>query len=268
MSAALRLPDGRRIAWREAGSGTPLVLVHGWSGSSAVFAETIENLSQDYRVLAPDLRGHGNSDGGEGYALGDFAADLRLWMEALDLRDASLLGWSLGGQTVMAAFPSLRPRVRRLLLVGTTPRFTACDGWSHALPEGQVRAMARDLRRNYLKTMGDFFSLQFAGEEIPRDRFRAIVDFAVREGRLPDPEVALAALETLREADQRPELSEIDPPVLVVHGDRDRIVPHGAGSYLAAHLPNANLATVSGAGHAPFLSRPQELFHLCRDFLS
>jgi pimeloyl-[acyl-carrier protein] methyl ester esterase len=265
---AFRLPDGRRIAWREAGSGRPLVLVHGWSGSSTVFAEAIEKLSSDFRVLAPDLRGHGDSDAGEGYALGELAADLRLWMEYLDLRDASLLGWSLGGQTVMAAFPSLRPRVGRLVLVGTTPRFTAGDGWDHGLPEGQVKAMARDLRRNYLKTMGDFFALQFSEGEVSRDRYRTIVEFAVRGGRLPEPEIALAALETLRGADQRPDLPEIDVPVLVVHGDNDRIVPPGAGSYLAAHLPEAKLATMAGVGHAPFLSRPQEVFQLWRDFLS
>lgn len=268
MSAAFQLPDGRRVAWREAGAGPPLVLVHGWSGSSAVFTEAMEEFSRDFRVLAPDLRGHGSSDAGEGYALGDLAADLFTWMDALDLRDASLLGWSLGGQAVMAAFPSLRPRVRRLLLVGTTPRFTAGEGWIHGLPEGQVKAMARDLRRNYLKTMGDFFALQFAGEEIPRVRYREIVEFAVRGGRLPDPGVALASLETLRVADQRRQIEGVDAPVLVVHGDGDRIVPPGAGAFLASHLPNAKLATVAGAGHAPFLSRPQEVFQLWRDFLS
>lgn len=268
MSRVVRLPDGRRIAWREAGSGSPLVLVHGWSGSSAVFAEALDALSGTFRVLAPDLRGHGDSDGGAGYRLADFASDLVLWAEALDLREAALLGWSLGGQAAMAAFPSLRPRLRRLILVGTTPRFTACEGWPHGLPGGQVQAMARNLRRNYLKTMGDFFSRQFAEGEIAPERLRTIIDFAVRGGSLPGEEVALAALETLREEDQRAELAGIDLPALVIHGDRDAIVPPEAGDCLASHLPRAELAVIEGAGHAPFLSRPQEVFRLWRDFLA
>jgi pimeloyl-[acyl-carrier protein] methyl ester esterase len=197
------LADGRKISWREAGSGPAVVLLHGWSMSSAVFAEVIEELSGDFHLLAPDLRGHGASDTGTGYGLADFAADLAEWIQVLDLREFALVGWSLGGQVALELCPALRERLRRLILVGTTPRFTAAADWTAGLPELQVRAMARDLKRNYLKTMGDFFALQFAGEELPHERYRRIADFAVRDGRLPEPEVALAALETLRLGDQR-----------------------------------------------------------------
>lgn len=264
----LTLADGRQIAWREAGRGPAVVLLHGWSMSSTVFAEVIEELSADFRLLAPDLRGHGASDPGAGFALADFAADLAEWIQALDLREVALVGWSLGGQVALELVPAIRERLRRLILVGTTPRFTAAAGWTAGLPELRVRAMARDLRRDYLKTMGDFFALQFTGEEIPRERYRRIVDFAVRGGRLPEPETALAALETLRSADQRGALGEIDLPVLVQHGELDRITLPAAARYLAGHLPAAELEMRPGIGHAPFLSRPQEACRRWRAFLS
>jgi pimeloyl-[acyl-carrier protein] methyl ester esterase len=247
----LTLTDGRQLAWREAGRGLAVVLLHGWSMSSAVFAEVMDELAADFRLLAPDLRGHGVSAPGMGYALSDFATDLAEWVQALDLREVALGG-----------------RLRRLILVGTTPRFTAAADWPAGLPELQVRAMARDLKRNYLKTMGDFFALQFAGEAMSRERYRRIVDFAVRGGRLPEPEVALAALETLRREDQRSALGKIDVPVLVQHGELDRITLPSAADYLAAQLPAARLDLLPGIGHAPFLSRPQEVCRRWRDFLS
>jgi pimeloyl-[acyl-carrier protein] methyl ester esterase len=261
------LADGRQISWREAGSGPAVVLLHGWSMSSAVFTEVIEELSVDFRLLAPDLRGHGGSDPGAGYAFTDFAADLAEWIQALDLREVALVGWSLGGQVALELCPALRERLRRLILVGTTPRFTAAADWTAGLPDLQVRAMARDLKRNYLKTMGDFFALQFAGEELPRERHRRIADFAVRGGRLPEPEVALAALETLRLGDQRIGLGAINVPALVQHGELDRITLPGAAEYLAVHLTAAKLELLPAIGHAPFLSQPQEVCRRWREFL-
>jgi pimeloyl-[acyl-carrier protein] methyl ester esterase len=262
-----RLPDGRALAFRETGSGRPLVLLHGWAMSSAVFAEALEYFAREFRVLAPDLRGHGCSDPAPGYAFSDFARDLAHWMAALGLEQAALVGWSLGGQVLMKLFPEVRDRVARAILIDTTPRFTAGPDWSEGLPEGQVRAMARDLKRNYLKTMQDFFALQFAGEAISRERYKQIVSFAVRSGRLPEPEVALSALETLRRGDLRQSLSVLDCPALVLHGGLDRVTLPGAGKFLAGQLPQGKLEMLQGGGHAPFLSRPEEVFRMWREFL-
>lgn len=265
---SIALPDGRRLAWREAGSGPPLVLLHGWAMSSAVFAEALAALATDFRVLAPDLRGHGASDPADGYLLADFAADLRQWLDALGLDRFALLGWSLGGQVALTLGEEIAGRVERLLLVSTTPRFCAGDGWEEGLSETRVRAMARDLGRNYEKTMGDFFALQFKGETLPRERYRDIVDFAVRQGRLPEADVALAALETLRCEDLRDRLAAVDLPTLVVHGAFDHIIPVGAGRYLGRTLSCARCVELPETGHAPFLSRPKTCFRLWREFLA
>jgi pimeloyl-[acyl-carrier protein] methyl ester esterase len=185
----------------------------------------------------------------------------------MDLRDVTLLGWSLGGQVVLERYPAIRSRVSRLILVGTTPRFTAATDWSQGLEPIQVRAMTRDLKRNYLSTMENFFNSQFAEEEISRERHRRVIDFAVRGGCLPAPEVALAALATLQSADLRGRMATTDCPVFLLHGEQDRITLPGASRFMVEHLPRARLSLLGQTGHVPFLSRPEECFRLWREFL-
>jgi len=261
------LKDGRKLAYREAGSGDALVLLHGWSMSSAVFAEAFPFFQDRFRVLAPDLRGHGDSDPGPGYSLDALAGDLSEWLQGLRLCDIRLLGWSLGGQIALTLAQNIPSHINRLILQSSTPKFAAGEDWEAGLPEGQIRAMARNLERNYRRTMGDFFSLQFAEEEMGKSRFWQVVDFAVRAGKLPAPAVALAALKTLADEDQRSMLSRLTLPVLVAHGDQDRITPVAAGRYMAGHLPAGEFAAIKECGHAPFLSRPTEAFSLWREFL-
>ena len=262
----MALADGRQIGWRERGEGPAVILLHGWGMSSAIFTEALEALSDRFRVLAPDLRGHGISDSGSGYGLDDFASDLRQWIDALGLSEVRLLGWSLGGEVALTLLPSLRCRVDRLALVSTTPCFTVSDDWHEGLPSAQVRAMARDLKRNLQRAMGDFFMLQFDGETRSRQRLKEILDFSVRNSSLPPLDVALEALETLRTSDLRHLLPEIDCPTLVMHGLLDRIVPPGAAEKLSESLPQGRLRVYEGVGHAPFLSCPDMVFQEWRDF--
>lgn len=258
----LLLPDQRILSWQEAGSGPPLVLLHGWSMSSAVFDATLAAFAADYRVLAPDLRGHGNSTPGDGYALDDFCADLTVWFDALDLRGSNLLGWSLGGMVAMRLGQRLPQRIARLLLVATTPSFVLRDDWAHGQAELQVRSLGRNLKRNPVATLADFYAQQFTAEELPiisMDPFNSMPP--------PTLEAALGGLETLRSADLRPELATIFQPTLVVHGSADPIIPVAAGQALAAALPQAKFHLLSGVGHAPFLSAPEATWDQWRAFL-
>jgi pimeloyl-[acyl-carrier protein] methyl ester esterase len=262
-----RLPDGRRLSWREQGVGPALVLLHGWSMSSSVFTEAIAVLAKDYRVLAPDLRGHGASDAGAAYSLSDFSADLRLWLKALHIHRFNLLGWSMGGQVAIDLCRTSAGQIDRLILVGSTPCFAVGDDWGFGLPDLQIRTMVRNLKRNYLKTMENFFDRMFVGETLSAERHRQVVSFVFHGGRLPEPEVALAALETLCSADQRLLLAGIACPTLVMHGDRDVITLPDAGRYLAEMIPDARLSLRPGVSHVPFFSHPQEVFRQWREFL-
>ncbi|MDX9708461.1 MAG: alpha/beta fold hydrolase [Trichloromonas sp.] len=261
-----RLADGRRLAWREAGAGPPLLLLHGWCFSSLVFAEALAAFSADYRVLAPDLPGHGAGDSAADDGFAALAADLREWLAALALDRIRLLGWSMGGQVALELAAALPPdRVERLLLVAVTPRFCAADDWPHGLPEGQVRALERQLRRDYPAALKDFRERMWAGEELPPARRERIAELL---GPPPAAADALAALAALRREDQRRCLALLDGPTLVQHGELDTITLPGAARALAATIPGARLELLPGIAHAPFLTRPDEVFAQWRTFLA
>jgi pimeloyl-[acyl-carrier protein] methyl ester esterase len=263
-----QLADGRCMAYRDAGSGPALVLLHGWSLSSAVFIETLEALADDFRVLAPDLRGHGASDPGPGYGLEDFAGDLCQWLEKLGLAELDLLGWSLGGQVALHLGSLIPNRIRRMLLVSGTPCFVAKDGWPAGLPAGQVKSMARNLRRRYRDTLDDFFERLFVPGEVSDARMKEIRNFAAprEETDMPAKQAGLAALETLQACDLRGGLADLGLPTLVVHGERDGIIPCDAGKYLADRLPQGRYVGLQDTGHAPFLSRSEQCLELVREF--
>jgi len=261
------LPDHRKLAWREWGSGKPLVMLHGWSMSSVVFSEVAQQLATNFRVLCPDLPGHGFSDPVSECSLGSFVETLNLWVSQVGLQEISLLGWSFGGQLAIQAVADDLLAVEKLLLVATTPLFCQQEDWQHGLPKTQVRALERNIARAYEKTMGDFFALQFVDEDLPRERYRQILAFAVRSGRLPEPVIAKKTLAMLSRADLRNRLSDIKQPTLITHGRSDQIIPYAAGEYLLNHLPQADLHGLAQIGHAPFFSRPHECIVRWREFL-
>lgn len=260
------LPDGRQLSWYEIGKGRPLVLLHGWSMSAAVFSEIASLLSSDFRLLIPDLPGHGGSSPALQNDLTEIAADLVCWITAIEKAPVTLAGWSLGGMlSLEIARQNVLP-IDRLVLISTTPRFTQSSDWPFGLPAVQVRALVRNLERRFEATLGDFFSLAFAGEKISKERLRTIRNFAVRQGSLPDHGVALGLLNMLATQDQREILSVIHPPALVLHGDLDQITPVAAGRYLAEMLPQGHFAELAGVGHGLFMSQPQEAVAKIREF--
>lgn len=263
---SLDLTSGR-LSWVEIGAGEPLVMLHGWSMSHAVFNELRELLKADYRLLIPDLPGHGGSAATQDCSLKGYADVVSAWLETLGIQRADILGWSLGGQVALQMAVDHPQQVERLLLLSSTPRFCAVDDWSAGLPEGELRALKRGLRLRYHATLGDFFNLQFEEGEISSQRRQEILRFAVRAASLPDPAVAARCLDLLGQEDLRSGLAGIKQPTLVLHGAEDKIIPAAAGRYLADKIPAAIYRSLEGVGHAPFLSRPKLVADAVREFL-
>ena len=254
--------DNTPLFYETAGSGRPLVFVHGWAMSGRVWHFQAETFARDRQVIVPDLRGHGRSGPGSAQPLGmaDFADDLVALFTALNLEGATLVGWSMGAQVVLEAFPALRERIAALVLVGGTPRFTAADDYPFGLPLSEARGMSLRLKRDYSRTMGDFFKKMFAKGELEGEQYQRVVREIVIAGRRPEPEAAQKALAALVGADQRSLLAGIDRPALVVHGTADSICLPGASLFMAGQLPDTTLVLLEGYGHAPFISNP-DLFN-------
>ena len=152
-----------------------------------------------------------------------------------------------------------------MVLVAGTARFASGPGYPHGLPPAEVEALAARLRRDPAKAMRRFCAAMLAPGELPEaERLRLAEALAAWA---PGPEQALAALAALSDADARPLLPSVRAPVLLLHGDRDAIVPASASAFLAASLPRPRPVTLPGAGHAPFLTRPDEVASAVAAFL-
>jgi pimeloyl-[acyl-carrier protein] methyl ester esterase len=264
--ATIEASGGVRLHAAVSGAGRPLVLVHGWSLSHRAFAPQIARLSSRYRVVAPDLRGHGASESGAGpCTVDDLAGDLAAVFESIGVEDAVVAGWSLGAEVALAALPALGARIAGLALISATPRFTACEGWPHGLADARVRAIRARLARAPDETRRAFFEGMFAEGELPApDRER----LAAEQLSAPlDLTAARGALDALAATDLRERVAEARHlSVLLVHGDRDAICLPAASAWMAERLPSSRREVLAGAGHAPQLSRPDEVTSLLGAF--
>lgn len=259
--------DFGNLHFEDQGRGPPLLLLHGWSLSSSVFADELPFLARTRRVVAPDLRGHGRSSAAGPFSLADLAGDVVELAGRLALDRLALAGWSLGAQVALASLPLLRPRVAALVLVSGTPRFVAGDGWPHGLPASRLAALARRVGRDPAGAVGGFFEGMFAEEEAG-EAVRARAEALRSDIPTPDPASALAGLDLLAREDLRARLPAVDVPTLLIHGERDPICPVGASRAMSAAIPGARLVELPGAGHAPFLSRPGAFRDALSSFLA
>jgi pimeloyl-[acyl-carrier protein] methyl ester esterase len=226
-----------------------LVLLHGWGMSSAVFERLRRELGPACQVLAMDLPGYGRSASVEPYSL-----------SALERRVAgaapprcAVLGWSLGALIALGWAMQSPKQVEKLVIVAGTPCFVKRRDWPHGLEPAVLRSFACELESDRERTLRRFAALQALGDGNAKEVTRALGAAASDRGCVSDGALE-SGLRILRDTDLRPRLQAIPQPVLVIHGARDALVPLAAAEYLAANLPLAQLDTLSGAAHAPFLS--------------
>jgi pimeloyl-ACP methyl ester esterase len=260
--------SGNSLWYEERGVGRPVVFVHGWCMSSAVWGMQLEGLSGSCRVIAVDLRGHGQSPlPADGFCSAGCVADLTGLFETLDIRRALLAGWSLGSMIVLEAFPHLRDRLSGLVLIGATPRFTQCPEFPHGLPQVEVEGMAGKLRRSMRRALEGFTGRMFAAGERDEAECSAEAQALLSCLPLPVPAVALQALAVLAGTDLRDRLPLIDLPTLIVNGDSDVICLPQASDFLAQQIRTSQQVVFAGCGHAPFLTRSSRFNRCIEEFI-
>jgi pimeloyl-[acyl-carrier protein] methyl ester esterase len=245
------------------GTGAPIVLVHGWGLNGAVWDGMAPSLASHAEVFVPDLPGCGRSRTiSQPYSLTQLAHDI----DALLPGPATWIGWSLGGLVALTAAAQFPARVRRLVLIGTTPKFVQGMDWPHAMSDAVMQQFAANLSQDFPGTLQRFLSLQMGAEASARETLRALRERLFAHGE-PDVGALAAGLALLRDSDLRLGLPAIGQSVLLIHGERDKLAPVTAAHYLRDQLPQARLHTIPLAGHAPFLSHPQLVLDLLREFL-
>ncbi len=247
------------------GAGPPLVLLHGWAMHSGLWGPLAATLASRFRVHAVDLPGHGHSAPVAPFTLDTVTAAVAAAIPATE-GPLTVVGWSLGG-TVALHWARIAPaRVRRLVLVATTPASSPATTGRRRWPGRRSRASATSCAVSYRLTLQRFLSLQLAGGADGRATLATLRRELFARGE-PAPAALAAALAVLGATDLRAALPAIAQPALVVAGERDTLTPAAAGAALAAALPNARCVVIPGAGHVPFLSHPAEFARAVDGFL-
>ncbi|NRQ49511.1 alpha/beta fold hydrolase [Aeromicrobium stalagmiti] len=255
------------------GDGRPVVLIHGWPLSGASWSSQVAALTAaGHRVITYDRRGFGDSDKPDsGYDYDTFAADLAGLLEALDVTDATLVGFSMGGGEVVRYLSSHgADRVRSAVLAGAVPPFLlkTDDNPDGGLADEDVEGMkagARDDRAGFLDGfMTNFFSAdgELKVTEAQRQEALALAAPAADQA-------VVGCIDAFGRTDFRADLDAIDVPVLVIHGDADAIVPiEVSGRRSADQLANATLHVVEGGPHGFNVSHADELNTALLEFIA
>lgn len=246
---SINLPDVS-VHHREQGKGPPIVLLHSLATDGSMWDGVAPRLARaGYRVLRPDLRGHGRSGRPPGpYRLEDFAADLEGWIDALGLGRPHLVGLSLGGM-VAQAFALRRPRgVRSLVLANTTALYPAAG--RAILEERAALAEVEGMAPVAKATVARWFTPAFAAK-------RPTVVQAYREGtEACDPAAYAAAARAVAGVAYLGRLPLLKVPTLVIAGRDDAAIPPAAAEEITRAVPGAQLALIDAA-HLSAIEAPE-----------
>jgi sigma-B regulation protein RsbQ len=266
-------PDAERVLLRHAvrlsgdPAGRPLVLLHGFGCDSAVWRFVLPLLEDRFRVVTLDQIGAGDSDpaaydpvrydGLEGYA-----DDLVQVCEALDLRDAVLVGHSVSAMTVVLAAPHLPERVTGLVLVAPTPRYLDDEvtGYRGGFTRQDIEGLLEVLDSNWLG-WSESMAPVIMGEDHPE-----MAADLTRSFCRTDPQIAAQFAEVTFLSDNRADLEQAVMPALVLQCTRDALASESIGEYVAEHLPRGELLVLQATGHCPHMSAPAEVAEAVRRF--
>lgn len=254
--------------------GKPVVLIHGWPLSSRSWEKQVSALlAGGYRVIAYDRRGFGDSSKPAfGYNYDTFAEDLHKLIMKLDLYDAALVGFSMGGGEVARYLGKYGTnRVKKAALVAAvTPFLLKTTDNPDGIDISAFETIKAGVSADRLAFLTDFF-VNFYNADIYRGKRISdqAIQFSWNIAAGASPKGTLDCISAFSSTDFRSDLTRISLPTLIVHGDADRIVPIEASGKLTHELvKGSRLVVVKGAPHGLNLTHAEELNHELLGFLS
>jgi len=250
----ITMKDGTQIFYKDWGTGQPIVFSHGWPLTADEWDGQMLFFGQrGYRVIAPDRRGHGrSSQTWGGNEMDTYADDLAALFEALDLKDAILVGHSTGGGEVaryLGRYGS--KRVAKAALISAVPPLMLKTnknptGMPLAVFDGFRAALAANRPQFYKDMTLPFYGYNRPGAKISE----GIREHWWMQGMMGSVKAHYDCIKAFSETDFTEDLKKIEIPVLVMHGEDDQVVPIAAAGPLSAKiLKNATLKTYPGFPH-------------------
>ena len=266
--------DQVELHYEDHGTGKPVVLIHGWPLSGRSWEAQVPALVEaGYRVVTYDRRGFGGSSQPfDGYDYDTFADDLDAVLTGLDLREATLVGFSMGGGEVVRYIARHgTDRVAKAVLAAAVPPylFKSDDNPDGGLDDATIDAFETGVRTDRIAFLDEFTRNFFAAgtrTDLVSEPFRLynrdIAAFA-------SPKGTLDCIAAFGRTDFRGDLEKVDVPTLVIHGDSDAIVPFEvSGKRSAEAIEGSTLVVVEGGPHGLNATHPQQFNQALLDFLA
>ena len=264
------MPNSReinRIDWHYelTGDGECLLFIHGWGVDKKIWRQQLKYFSSGYKVLAVDLPGHGNSSW-EKVSLPRMALDVKLLLDDIGISEASIIGSSLGGLLALRFYERFPFAVRRMVLVGTLPKFARSEDFPSGLDVERMKKIRQQIITDYPSVMHIFFRSLFTKEERQTRRYHWIRRFR-RDTIFPPQPALMEYLDILEKEDLRDVLRDVRCPLQFITGSGDYICNQDVVASLKQLAPFARFDTFNNCGHFPFLSKPYEFNSVLSSFL-
>lgn len=260
------------LFYNDYGSGQPVILIHGWPLSHQMWEYQIESLvDAGYRVIAYDRRGFGKSDKPwAGYDYDTLAKDLNDLIIGLDLKDAVIVGFSMGGGEVsryIGTYGSSKI-AKAALISSVSPYMLKTDDNPDGVPQktfDEFKEAVRSDRLGFLKEFGN----NFVNFDENKDKIsEAQVHFNWNIAAHASPKATVDCIDSFGTTDFRPDVKKFDVPTLIIHGDADEVVPiKPAGEQAAKLISNSIYKVIEGAPHGCVFTHTETVNEHLLDFL-
>jgi len=272
---SFKTSDGVNLHYIEAGSGKPLVLIPGWSQTAAQFKHQIEGLSDKYRVIAIDMRGHGESDKPDyGYRIHRLSADVHEFLVGKGLKDVTLAGHSMGCSVIWGYWELYgSDRLSKLILVDQMPMITANPIWGDKEKEDAGAILDKNSLYDVtnalagpegVKTTEGFITGMFT-KQYSRDEVNWVIQ---RNLRMPRPYAARLLYDHATN-DWRDQIPRINIPTLVV-GGKASLVGWKSQQWIASQIPGSRVEIFEeseGGNHFMFMENSEKFNRIVKEFV-
>lgn len=250
------------ISYRDRGSGLPILFVHGFPLDGTLWQPQLEGLSDDYRVIVPELCGFGESTPSQKATMEQYADDVHALLDELEVGHVVLVGLSMGGYITFAFYRKYPDRVRGLVLVDTRAQADTEERRANRA------ATAQRVREEGAVALADEMADKLLSPVTLEHKPDIAQMVHAMMARQPVEGIVAALDGMAQRPDSRLLLGEIAEPTLIVVGADDTVTPVDDSQAMTDGIPGAELAVLPDAGHLPNLEQPEVFNQLLREFIA
>lgn len=249
------------------GSGSDVVLLHGWGMHGGVWGEFQKQLVKNNKVHTVDLPGYGLSHNVQSdFSLESLTNVVEEYLKENIKNEVTLVAWSLSGLIALNLLKRKNTAIKKVVFIASTPCFTQRKDWQHGIEQTVFDGFASELVQDYKKTLQRFLSLQTRGSDIANQDLREL-KIKLAERGAPNIEALKQGLNILSQQDLRTS-RQYTVPALVLLGDKDTLVPVSVKSEFEKMFSHVEIEILEKVGHAPFITQALKCSERIKKFIN